>query len=215
MWPTAGRKIRVGANELTYRAQPQMILRVNPKDPEFRETSSVKLQELARSSVPPLRPFGSVGHSVNIFEGRAREGYVTAVVDVGGAEHFAVAMTHLFEDGRLWGVSQHLFRENERLNGVRVMPSGALQRDFEAGLNHFVAFSRNALGVKGALLVSAGVEMIEGLPLVLAHDAVSEPSNRPAVYVNAQIDSTQWDAKLVLGPLYEKLWDACGVQFQR
>lgn len=201
--------------EVMWRNQPQVYLRVIPSGVRGIGTS-VKLQELARDSSCPLQPFGPKGQAVQstVRSARQKDGYVTAVVAPNNGRFMAVAVTKLFGTGELWGIDQHLLRANENLGGRRVIPSGALRRAFENGLDHYLGFCRSVLQVTGPVRMIAGLEFVDGLPLVLQGDRFSEPSVQHEVHVDAVVSNLATNAASVLAPLYKQLWDACGEQFE-
>lgn len=195
--------------ETVWRNQPQVWLRIIPTIPLNIE-SQVKLKALVNNSRCPLRPLGSVGQSVPITDGRSADGYLLAVTAEDGGALRAINLTKLFSSGELWGVEQHLLRENNELTGgKRVIPTGALKRLLEGGLKHYLQFTREVLEYKGPVRMIAGLDMIEGIPLVLKEDRFTETSIRSRVEINQVITELQFDPAAIFIPLYEDLWDAC------
>ena len=201
-----------GTVEPLHATQPQISLRVRPTE-AFQVNTSVQLQRMANNACCALRPLCTSGHSVSPLSGRTPSGFVTMLISEKSSPHRIVALTSLSQLGELSGINQHLLRENENLGGRRVIGSGALRRDLEASLRHYVEFSRKVLEIKGPLRITASLEIIEGIPLVLTGDRVSQPSNQPIVWVDFNLTTEAADAAAILRPLYEKLWDACGEEF--
>jgi len=203
------RLLRIDGEEIFWRNQPQVFLRVIPQKP-LANRSSVQLRELARHFSPPLHPLASLRHRVQLSDARTDDGYLVVCIDRAGEQRRAICVTKLFNDGQIWGVDQRLLRENENLNGKRIIPSGALRSDLESSLQHYLKFYADSLRGEFPVRVVAGLEFIDGLPLVVSNDRYSEPSIQKRVAHATDVISADVNPAEVLRPLYEKLWDACG-----
>ena len=208
------RLLRAGEQEIFWLNQPQAFLRVVPTKP-LAVRSSVQLRGLARNFAPPLRPLATARYDVQLVDARVDDGYVVACLlkQDAGKQRRANCVTKVFSDGQIWGVDQRLLRENEKHGGARVIPSQALRNEFESSLRHYLKFYSESLEGGFPVHMVAGLEFIEGMPLVLNGDRLSEPSIRYRVVHATEIRSADVTADEILRPFYKKLWDACGEVF--
>lgn len=185
---------------------PQWFLRVIPQKGLQSMTTKVIMDHLNNQNLPPL------GGNSRDYMPTSRGG-VCYELPVGAKP--VKRFTQLFNNGELWGIEQP--NNNAREN--KFIPFGIFVSSLQMGLEAYLGFVRDRLGVEPPLQIIAGLSDVEGFRIA------DERFTRRAGFspfdglcpkeeiVAAPITIKTYDVSVedLLGPFFQQVWEEFGL----
>lgn len=202
-------------HELAVPDNEHLFLRVLPKIPTEEIGSSQKVLTLLEKN--PIWPFAD--QQCAFSRGRNKYGAFTVAHD----RDKVLSLTQVFHNREIWGIDAATIDKKGLMDWMNVefgyFPCSTLEESFIFTFSSYLPFCRDFLKLPLPLKFIAGATKVEGYrmtaPNGIRFGGINQFGGRVVkehlIYEGSIIDFNS-DAKILLRPFFEKIWDECGLK---
>jgi len=211
---TASRDDEGRENEhVFWHSNPSAWLRVIPH--VQKAFTRAALWEVVRSNLVGLEAFGGSAQTRAVLND---DGVIAIGFDGREPETIASRVTQVFRTGEMWGMNRLLIEPQRTEPRTFQIPWPGVALAFERSLSHYLKFAEETLALEYPVTVVAGLVNIKDAPLVREAKWAPETPTTARSFESSiirfwTVRSSVSDSRSVLHPLYEAIFEACGLRY--